>query len=61
MDYLEKTRELLGRSDKSKLKIAADCDVSMKFVYALTRADADPTHSRLKRVYEYLSGRKMEV
>jgi predicted transcriptional regulator len=61
MDYLVRTRQLINQSDMPKNEIAAACKVSTPYIYNLAKPWSDPGYSRLKRVYEYLSKKKMEV
>ena len=61
MDCLEKTQVLLKWTVIPKERIAADCGVSIGTVFLMTKPDANPKYRNLKKVYEYLSGRKMEA
>lgn len=61
MDYLEKTQQLLKKTDLAKERIAADCGIAYGSVYGIMKPDANPGFRNVKKVYEYLSGRKMEV
>jgi|GEM_PF-6748799 len=61
MDYLEKTRKMINDSSMPKDEIAKACGVSHTYVYNIAKPWSDPGYSRLKRIYEYLSGEKMEA
>ena len=61
MDYLEKTRDMIQKSAIPKDEIARACGVSTPYIYNLSKSWVDPGYSRLKRIYEYLSGEKMEA
>jgi len=61
LDYLQKTQEMLRSTELRKERIAADCNMSMWTLYKMIKPDANPTHEKLKAVYEYLSGEKMEA
>lgn len=61
MDAYQKTRQLLHESKLPPERIAADTNLSMATIYKMKRGVASPTYSNLCRVYEYLSGRKLEV
>ena len=61
MDHLEKTQQLLKVTEMPKERIAADCGIALGSVYGIMKPKANPGFRNLKAVYEYLSGRKMEV
>lgn len=61
MTPLEKTVQLLRESKLPKERIAADTSISLTTVYAIMRQDGDPSYSKVARLYEYLSGRRLEV
>ena len=52
---------MLRSTELRKERIAADCNMSMWTLYKMIKPDANPTHEKLKAVYEYLSGEKMEA
>lgn len=61
MDYLEKTQDMLKTTEQPKERIAVECNISLGSVYTIMRPGSNPGYRNLKAVYEYLSGRKMEV
>jgi len=52
---------MINDSSMPKDEIAKACGVSHTYVYNIAKPWSDPGYSRLKRIYEYLSGEKMEA
>ena len=61
MDLLQKTVELLKNTDVPSERVAADTGISITTLYAIRRGDNDPGYSKVARLYEYLSGKRISV
>jgi hypothetical protein len=62
MDPLERTSELIKRTELPFARISAETGVSINLLYRMKNMDGSKfTYHRVKSVYEYLSGRKLEV
>ena len=62
IDPIEKTLRLLKDSQLQKERIAVETGTTCSWLYLFQRGGmADPGYKKVKRLYEYLSGRKLEV
>lgn len=61
MDVYDRTQQLLKNTDIPATRIAADTNLSMSTIYKLRRGVPYPKYASVKAVYEYLSGRRLEV
>ena len=62
MNVLEKTKQLINASEIPVHKMAVEANVSPDWVYKVRSGRMpSPAHDKVVRIYEYLSGRKLEV